>query len=226
MPETCLSPSPLSAPPTGFQMLVGRIRAGDERGLEQLLGSLSVHLRRMAEQYIGSSLRPHIDADDLVQPVTLILWNGLRDGKFEVTTPQKLMALSRTLLKRQAAKAVQQFKPAMAATVEGGLSATLPDQRIIQAADPAKEAEATEQIQKMMKHVSAGDRRMLELLLSGHSIAAAARLLKVEPSALRMRLSRLRVRVRTVHHIRVQVRRVRRDGKATGPKDTTPPATS
>jgi hypothetical protein len=39
----------------------------------------------MADKNISSSLRPYVAAEDLVQRAALILWTGLRCGKFEVT---------------------------------------------------------------------------------------------------------------------------------------------
>jgi DNA-directed RNA polymerase specialized sigma24 family protein len=83
----------------------------------------------------------------------------------------------------------------MADTAEFNFNVTLVDIRAVPVC-PVKKVEVNEQLQSLMKRVSKDDRRMLKLLLIGHSIAAAARLLKVEPAALRMRLSRLRVRVR------------------------------
>ena len=201
-----MSPTP-SAQSTDFVRLIARIRAGDEHALERLLNAMAVSMRRMADRYIGSSLRPYVDSDDLVQRASLILWHGLRDGKFVVDSPNQLMALTRTLLRRQAAKAAQQFKPAMdsmAATGEFDFGATLVDQRIAPVPCPVKKAETNEQVRQLMERVSTEDRRMLELLLEGHTIAAAARLLQIEPATLRMRLSRLRVRV---HHIRVKITR-------------------
>jgi DNA-directed RNA polymerase specialized sigma24 family protein len=191
-----------SSPPnqaSDFALTIARIRGGDERALERLLAAVAVPMRRMAEQYIGSPLRPHVDAEDLVQRVALILWHGLRDGKFEVAAPPQLLGLCRTLLRRQAAKAVQQFKPAINAmndTAEFAIGATLFDQPVMPASCPAKKAEANEQLQRLMERVNEDDRRMLELLLLNHSIAVTARLLKIEPATLRKRLSRLRVRVR------------------------------
>jgi DNA-directed RNA polymerase specialized sigma24 family protein len=196
-------PCPALSPARPFQRLVDRIRAGDEHALEHLLASVAVHLRQIADRYIFSSLRPYVDAEDLVQRVALILWDGLRSGKFEVVTSRQLMGLARTLLKRQAAKAAQKFKPAMDAmnaTAELDLNATLVDRCVMPVSCPAKKAEANEQIQQLMKRVSKDDRRMLKLLLLNHSIADTARLLKIQPATLRMRLIRLRIRVRKVPH--------------------------
>ena len=60
----------------------------------------------------------------------------------------------------------------------------------------AEKMERDDQVRQVMMRVSENDRRMLELLLLGHSVAATARTLGVEPATLRMRLSRLRVRIR------------------------------
>jgi len=203
--------------PSDFAHLVARIRDGDERALERLLAIIAPPMRRIAATFVGPALRSHVDADDLVQRAALILWHGLRAGKFEVSSPQQLMSLARTFLKRQAAKAVQKYQSAMtamAATGEFDLGATMVEQSVMPVACPVKKAETSEQIQNLMTRVNADDRRMLELLLQGHTIAAAARELKIEPAALRMRLSRLRIRVRRVQHIRVKVTRKQPPKKA------------
>jgi DNA-directed RNA polymerase specialized sigma24 family protein len=187
-----------------FRRLIERIQGGDERALEKLLAAVANPLRRMADRLIGGSLRPHLDADDLVQRVSLILWRGLREGKFEVAGPQQMMGLAGILLKRQTAKAVQRLKPAIAlsSTVDVDLNATVFDRPL---QDPAisvtEKAARDDQIRLLMKRVNDRDRRMLELLLMGHSIAGTARIIGVEPAALRMRLSRLRVRLRKVRRI-------------------------
>jgi RNA polymerase sigma factor (sigma-70 family) len=195
-PETLTSSSP-----NDFVRLIERIRLGDESALEKLLTAVAVPLRRMANRLIGSSLRPHLDADDLVQAVSLILWRGLRSGKFEIVAVRQLMRLAAVLLKRQAAKAVQRIKPSMTATMEGDMQATLADQPLRSAQGVAQKAERDDQIRHLMKRVSDEDRAMLQLLLLGHSIAAAARLLDLEPATLRMRLSRLRVRLKKVPRV-------------------------
>ncbi len=82
-----------------FARLIERIRGGDERALEKLLAAFSHPLRRMADRLIGNPLRPHIDAEDLVQRVSMILWRGLRDGKLQVAGPQQLIRLAGTLHK-------------------------------------------------------------------------------------------------------------------------------
>lgn len=229
MPSTPNSPSPTMDKPSDFAQLVSRIRDGDERALERLLAIIAPPMRRIAAAYVGPALRSHVDADDLVQRAALILWHGLRSGKFEVSSPQHLLNLTRTLLKRQAARAVQKYQSAMnamAATGEFNLGATMVEQSIMPAPSPAKKAETSEQIQNLMMRVNPDDRRMLELLLQGHTIAAAARELGIEPAALRMRLSRLRVRVRRVHRVRVEVKRVRRDDGVLTKGDVAPPVPS
>lgn len=183
-----------------FVRLIDRIRCGDERALEKLLAAVAIPLRRMADRLIGSSLRPHLDAEDLVQAVSLILWRGLQDGKFEVAGPRQLMRLSATLLKRQTARAVRRLKSALALTSSPDINpgATLVDLPIFSVNYVTEQVERHDQIRHLMTRVDANDRRLLELMLLGHSIAAAARLLNVEPPTLRMRLSRLRVRLRRV----------------------------
>ncbi len=87
---------------------------------------------------------------------------------------------------------------AMGSTFEGNLNATMCDRCFIATNSAAEKLEREDQIRELMKRVSDFDRRMLDLLLKGHSIAETARTLGVEPATLRMRLSRLRVRLRKV----------------------------
>jgi DNA-directed RNA polymerase specialized sigma24 family protein len=183
---------------TDFSRLIERIKGGDERALEKLLAAFAIPLRRMAAQFIGSSLQPHLDAEDLVQRVSMILWRGLREGKFKLAEPKQLTSLAKTLLRRQAARAVQRLKPALelGATYEGDLSATLSDRPMIGANSVTEKVEKADQIRNLMNRVHGVDRWMLELLMEGNSIAGTARILGAEPAALRMRLSRLRVRLR------------------------------
>lgn len=198
--------------PASFESILAKIRAGDERALEYLLATHAVSMRRIAAGYIGSLLRSYVDADDLVQQVALILWNGFRGGKFHAASSQQLMTLIRVLLKRQAAKACRRFTQGMSAT-ESHLSVGLADRCRIPTLDPAKKAEVQEQIEQLMEQAREDDRHMLDLLLLGHSIAAAARILQIEPSTLRKRLSRFRERAATAH---VPSRGVRCDEKSEG----------
>jgi hypothetical protein len=68
----------------------------------------------MADRLIASSLCAHLDAEDLVQGVSIILRQGLRDGKLEIEGPQQLIRLAGTLLRRQAARGAQRLKSALA----------------------------------------------------------------------------------------------------------------
>ena len=57
-------------------------------------------------------------------------------------------------------------------------------------------AQMTDAVQRLWNHLSALDRRVIELRLEGHSTADAARLLNEDPDRLRVRLNRLRRQVR------------------------------
>ena len=164
---------------TDFSRLIERIKGGDERALEKLLAAFAIPLRRMADQLIGSPLRPHIDADDLVQGVSMILWRGLREGKFELGEPRQLMRLAGTLLRRQAARAVQRLKSTLAlgTTFEGSLASTISDRPMMPTNGVAEKAEREDQVRNLMKRVNDADRLMLEFLMQGHGIAGAARIL-------------------------------------------------
>jgi RNA polymerase sigma-70 factor (ECF subfamily) len=62
--------------------------------------------------------------------------------------------------------------------------------------DPAENAAFRDAIQQLWQHLDTTERRLIELRLQGYSTAEAARSLNLDPDSLRVRLSRLRVRLR------------------------------
>jgi RNA polymerase sigma-70 factor (ECF subfamily) len=64
-------------------------------------------------------------------------------------------------------------------------------------ADPARSAAIKDAIQQLCNHLTAADRRLMELRLAGYSTAEVARELGADPDVLRAHLSRLRQRLRS-----------------------------
>src|SRR5437870_11417044 len=87
-----------------FRQLVSRVQAGDDTAMSQLTEQYSEPLRRSARHLIGKMLQSHLDSVDLVQSVQIVLWLGLRTGKLTVDSPEKLLALAKTLLRRKVAR--------------------------------------------------------------------------------------------------------------------------
>jgi RNA polymerase sigma factor (sigma-70 family) len=191
----------MAEPVSEFGVLLEAIRAGDNQALTQLLKKISGPLHKAARKLIGRPLQPHLDSVDLVQAVILILWQGLRNGKFQITTQDHLISLLKTLLRRTVARHWRTLKPITAATLEGSLDATVVDQPLIppgREPDPGRASEIEDTVENLLNQLDEVDRRLLVLRYDGHSTAEAARQLGMDPAFLRVRLSRLRKRLQ--HH--------------------------
>ena len=85
----------MSDSPVDFAALLSRARGGDAAALDQLAREYEPKLRMVARVRLGSALRPYLDSMDLVQSVQRSLVAGLRGDKYDVSNPEKLLALWR-----------------------------------------------------------------------------------------------------------------------------------
>lgn len=187
----------MTEPTDEFTALLGRARDGDQGALEQLARQYETKVRIVARVRLGAALRPYLDSVDLVQSVHRSLLLGLRDARFDVTTPERLMALALTMVQRKVARAWRRMRRQRRTEGGGGedlcellTSLTAPD------SDPAKAAQLNDQIRHLWAHLDATEQRMLELRMQDYSSDEMARELSLNPVALRVRLSRLRQRLR------------------------------
>ena len=116
--------------PCNFSELVSAICAGNDAAMAQLMEHYRPAMCRVARQYISRTLQTQLDSVDLVQSVQVLLWLGLRTGKFSVDSPQGLLSLAKTLLQRKVARYCRNAKPHLNATIEGSLEDTLIDQAL------------------------------------------------------------------------------------------------
>jgi RNA polymerase sigma-70 factor (ECF subfamily) len=180
-----------------FGQLVQRVQTGDDSAMTELMEEYSEPLRRTAAQLIGKALRSQLDSADLVQSVQIILWLGLRTGKFSVATPDNLLALARTLLRRKVARYWRTVKAPVTTISDVSLIDTVVDQAIFplrQEPSPEESSEFDDLVEHFLEHLGDLDRRLVKLRFQGFSTADAARQLKLDPGFLRVRLGRLRKR--------------------------------
>src|SRR5262249_39611931 len=98
-----------------FTELLERVKAGDDQAMAQLMDQSRDALIRAARLLIGKALRSHLDSVDLVQSVQIILWMGLRTGRFSLSNSASLFALAQTLLRRKVARLWRDHKKEMSA---------------------------------------------------------------------------------------------------------------
>jgi RNA polymerase sigma-70 factor (ECF subfamily) len=157
-------------------------------------------VRIVARVLLGPALRPHVDSLDLVQSVHRSLMMGLRQDRFDISTPENLVALTLTMVRRKVARKWRherrQQRLSHGPTSSTDLARTL-ETLVSGEANPARAAELNDAVEQLCSSLSDTERRLMELRLSGYSTAEAARELGADADVLRAHLSRLRQRLRT-----------------------------
>ncbi|MGE0755734.1 MAG: sigma-70 family RNA polymerase sigma factor [Pirellulaceae bacterium] len=183
-----------------FERLLSRARQGDEHAMGQLVEQYEPEVRIVARARLGSALRPHLDSLDLVQSVHRSLLVGLRADRFDISSPDKLVALAVTIVRRKVArhwrKHKRQVRPQDGPGHESvGLPAML--QSLASSdTDPAHAAAMRDACEQLLRELDGADRSVMELRLEGHTTAEVARRLGLDADVLRVRLGRLRRRLR------------------------------
>jgi RNA polymerase sigma factor (sigma-70 family) len=179
-------PPSAEAPLEGTEILLARLRAGDQSALDTLIARYLAPLRRWARGRLPRWARDMRDTDDLVQETLVATLNHLDD--FEVRKEGALHAYLRQSITNRIRDEVRRFgrRP----------SAQPADERIeARAPSPLEEvigAEALARYEKALNRLSALEREAViarvELGLSYSEIAAAIG--KSSPDAARMTTSR------------------------------------
>jgi RNA polymerase sigma-70 factor (ECF subfamily) len=182
-----------------FGALLARARAGEEDALAQLARMYEPEVRIVAHVRLGPALRPYLDTLDLVQTVHRSLMLGLRHNKFDISGPDKLIALALTMVRRKVARHWRRLKrqqrlssgPATQEDLAGLLSSLSAPHE-----DPAGNVQFDDAVRHVCANLDETERRVVRLRLQGYSTAEAARELGLDADVLRVRLSRLRQRLR------------------------------
>lgn len=188
----------MDSSPKAFAELIKRGTNGDDDALGHVLDHYIRKLYCDARRLISKRLRPLIDPADLLQATRIILWVGLRNGKLKVDSPQQLLALSKTILRRQAARVCRALKSEFGtATIEFRLADTMTDMPMMTTtvADPGEEADVQDVVHCILNELDETDRELVRFRLLGYTTAYVARKLNVSAGSLRVRLGRLRKRM-------------------------------
>jgi RNA polymerase sigma-70 factor (ECF subfamily) len=191
-----------------FNSLLAKARDGDPDAVAQIVTLYEPEVRRVARVLLGPALRPLLDSVDLAQSIHRSVLFHLRQGKFEVSTADHLMALTLTMVRRHVARHWRRMRRQVRSpqSLDEDIAAagplwdeSSPPRRAStggDADDPASQVEHAEQIEHVLGRLPDIDRQLIELRLLGHSTAEAARLVNLDPDVARVRLSRLRARLR------------------------------
>jgi RNA polymerase sigma-70 factor (ECF subfamily) len=183
-----------------FNQLMLRAHEGDLTAIEQLVQQYEPEIRLVARIKLGGPLRPYLDTVDLVQSVHRSLMIGLRNDRFDISSPEKLVALAMTIVRRKIARQWRKVRR------QRRLSADHPgDQESIphvlaalvgRDGTPDQQAALADQLDALYRRLDDTERQLVQLRFEGHTTAEAARLFGMDPDVLRVKLSRLRQRIK------------------------------
>jgi RNA polymerase sigma-70 factor (ECF subfamily) len=177
-----------------------KARTGDGEAARQLAERYESKIRVVARAMLSAPLRPYLDSVDVVQSVHKSLLAGIKGGKFDLSTPENLIALAVTVVRRKVARQWRHLqKQQRLSRGDASAGRDAPAERIAAVPgaekDPARDAELRDAAQRVMAALDETEQRMLEMQAQGHSTAEIAAELGLNPVALRVRLSRLKKRL-------------------------------
>ena len=184
--------------PSDFADLMARAGRGDEAALTELSRQYEPKVRAVARVRLGPALRPYLDSVDLVRSVRKSLMLGLRRNQYDISNPDKLVALTLTMLRRKAARHWRRLQRRQRCGDAPNDSDTLADVLTSLSSsetDPARDAEFRAQVRHVCKHLDDTERRILELRGHDYATAEVAERIGISSVALRVHMTRLRQRL-------------------------------
>jgi RNA polymerase sigma-70 factor (ECF subfamily) len=188
----------LANPTDEFAETLALARQGDPVAIARLVERYEPKVRMVAHVLLGRALRPYLDSVDLVQSVHKSLIVALRTRDYDLSSPEQLVALAITMVRRKTARhwrRVQRQQRLTGGADESGnlpqLLASLSDCR----EEPADAAQFNDQLEHLCENLDASERRMLEMRLQGYTSPEVARELGMHAVAVRVRWTRLRQRL-------------------------------
>lgn len=181
-----------------FAALMARAGTGDGAAIAELSRRYEPKIRVVARVLLGPALRPYLDSADLVQSVHKSLLIGLRKNQYDISSPDKLIALTLTMLRRKAARHWRRLQrqqrlsgaPADSDTLAGVLTSLSSPET-----DPARVAEFRDQVRQLCRHLDETERRILDLRSQDYTTAEVAEQIGISAATLRVRMTRLRQRL-------------------------------
>jgi DNA-directed RNA polymerase specialized sigma24 family protein len=199
-----MSCNPMAAEPAfaqqdeEFTQLVARIRQGDESAASELVGRYERAVLRCVRGRLGTSMRSTLDSMDVVQSVHRSLLIGLRNKRFQLTTPQQLIGLAVIMVQRKVARHWRRLQRIPVTALDRSFEhhAATVDQLASLEPAPPDVAAANDLLEQFLAQLDELDRQLVHLKLDGHNSVDAAAALGREPAFVRMRWARLRQQLR------------------------------
>jgi RNA polymerase sigma-70 factor (ECF subfamily) len=178
-----------------FHDLLARVRSGDEAALMALVAKYEPRVRMAAHCLLGPHLRRHLDSIDLVQSVNCVLVGGLKQGRFDLSEPNQLVALAVAIVRRKVAQHWRRVRRQQhAASSERGFAQA---QRRQAEGDTMSVIDRRLDLERFRRLLDDTERRFVELRLQGYTTTEASAEMGIAANVLRVMLSRLRRRLRS-----------------------------
>lgn len=182
-----------------YQAVLERARAGNTTAIEQLVHAYEPDIRLIARARLGSALRPFLDSVDVVQSVHRCVILGLREGRLDVSTPEKLVAVAVGMVRNKVARQwcrVRRMDQFHATSNDRSRLSQMLEALTSREDDPARIAEQVDQMDRFGRELSDLEWQVIQMRFDGCSTAEAARALGLDADMLRVQLGRLRKRLR------------------------------
>jgi RNA polymerase sigma factor (sigma-70 family) len=183
-----------SSAPDEFAKLLARVRGGDEAATAELVQRYERAVLRSVRSRLSQSMRGVLDSMDVMQSVHRSLLTGVKNERFQFTTPQQLIGLAVVLVQRKVARHWRKLKrlPTISGNLNDSSSGESLDTIASDESAPSEIATANDLLERLLSQLNEFDRQLVQLKLNGHSSAESAAILSRDPAFIRMRWSRLR----------------------------------
>ncbi len=172
--------------------------SGDTDAQFQLCQQYEKQVRIVARVLLGSPLRPYLDSVDLLQSVHRSLLAGIRDQRFDISSPEKLVGLACTMVRRKVARKWRMHRRQIRLDVAESRNQFLVTELSLlvnREVGPAEQAEFDNSLTRLCNGLSELERTMLMRRLEGFTMGEVAHDLGMQPVAIRVRWTRLRQRL-------------------------------
>jgi RNA polymerase sigma factor (sigma-70 family) len=178
-----------------FHDLIRRVRAGDEDAASRLVKQFEPFIRRVIRfrmKQQGDRLRPELDSADVCQSVFKSLFEGLKEGRFELVRSDDLLKLLRGIIRLKIATKARK----MSVTLREVLNGDVHDNRVDPRPGPEKSVDDDDLSEVILQQFTDDELEILNRRLDDQPWDAIAQAMGASSEALRKRLARACERVR------------------------------
>src|SRR5262245_47620046 len=117
-----MATEPVCLPPNDdFADLLARVRGGDDAATAELVRRYERTVLRSVRSRLSQAMRGALDSMDVMQSVHRSLLTGVKNERFQLTTPQQLIGLAVVMVQRKVARHWRKLKrfPAVGSQAAG-----------------------------------------------------------------------------------------------------------